>query len=132
MGWAAVNSVWVPPRKSIPRFRPLTAMESSESAISTDAIPNQMRRRPTMSIRCQRGISRAVAPMKAGLLNQRKPARRPRNARVAKTAVTIETAVPSRSMNAKPRTPELASTNRSSAVIAVTTFASMIVAKPFA
>jgi len=44
--------------------------------------------------------------------------------------VKIEITVPSRSRNAKPRTPPVATENRISAVIAVTTFASTIVAKP--
>jgi hypothetical protein len=70
--------------------------------------------------------------MNLGLSNQRKPARRPSSARVAKTAVTIEIAVPIRSISANPRTPAVASVNRTSAVMPVTTFASMIVAKPFA
>ncbi len=70
--------------------------------------------------------------MKPGLLNQRKPASRPSIARVAKTAVTSDIAVPMSSISAKPRTPAVASANRTSAVIAVTAFASMIVAKPFA
>ena len=48
-------------------------------------------------------------------------------ARVAKTAVTIDIAVPISSISAKPLTPAVASEKRTSAVIAVTTFASMIV-----
>ncbi len=71
------------------------------------------------------------APMKRGLSNQRKPASSPRNARVAATAVSIEIAVPISSMSAKPLTPAVATANSTSAVIAVTTFASTIVLKPF-
>ncbi len=51
-------------------------------------------------------------------------------ARVAKTAVTTDIAVPISSISAKPLTPAVASENRTSAVIAVTTFASMIVERP--
>jgi hypothetical protein len=69
--------------------------------------------------------------MNRGLSNHRKPASRPSKALVAKTAVKIEIAVPSRSMKAKPRTPPVATANRIRAVIAVTTLASTIVAKPF-
>ncbi len=82
-------------------------------------------------MRCQRGILWPLAPMKAGLSNHLKPARRPSSARVAATAVTIETSVPIRSMSAKPLTPPVAARKRMSAVIIVTTFASMIVWKPF-
>ena len=92
---------------------------------------NQIRRLPTASNICQRAIFCCSAPMNFGLSNQRKPARSPRNARVAKTAVKIEMTVPSRSMKANPRTPPVATANRTSAVIAVTTFASTMVAKPF-
>ena len=53
-------------------------------------------------------------------------------ARVAATAVNRETIVPIRSISAKPFTSAVATANRISAVIAVTTFASTIVRKPFA
>ena len=69
--------------------------------------------------------------MKRGLSNQLNPASNPSIARVAKTAVTSDIAVPMRSMSAKPLTPAVATRNRTSAVIAVTTFASMIVRNPF-
>jgi hypothetical protein len=82
------------------------------------------------STRCQEGIFCALAPMNAGLLNQRKPARTPRRARVAATAVTIEISVPIRSMRANPLTPPVAVTKRTAAVIIVTTLASTIVLKP--
>jgi hypothetical protein len=52
-------------------------------------------------------------------------------ARVAKTAVIIEIAMPTSSISANPFTPAVASTNRIRAVIAVTAFASTIVWKPF-
>ncbi len=44
--------------------------------------------------------------------------------------MSIESAVPMRSMSAKPRTLAVATAKSTSAVIAVTTFASTIVAKP--
>ena len=69
--------------------------------------------------------------MKRGLSNQRKPASRPSIARVATTAVSTETTVPISSMSAKPFTWAVATANSTSAVIAVTTFASTIVWKPF-
>ncbi len=53
-------------------------------------------------------------------------------ARVAATAVISETAVPISSISAKPLTLAVATANRINAVIAVTTFASTIVRKPFA
>ncbi len=86
----------------------------------------------TTSIRCQRGMSAAVAPMKLGDCANLKPASRPSIARVAATAVNSETTVPIRSISAKPLTSAVATANRIRAVIAVTTFASMIVRKPFA
>ena len=68
--------------------------------------------------------------MNLGLSNQRNPASRPSIARVANTAVTMDIAVPIRSVSAKPFTPAVASEKRTSAVIAVITFASMMVEKP--
>ena len=59
------------------------------------------------------------------------PARTARSARVATTAVSIEIAVPTRSINAKPRTLAVATANSTRAVIMVTTLASTMVAKPF-
>ena len=73
-----------------------------------------------------------AAPMKRGLSNHVKPESRPSIARVAATAVTSEITVPMTNMRAKPFTPAVATANRTSAVINVTTFASMIVWKPFA
>ena len=52
-------------------------------------------------------------------------------ARVAATAVTSEITAPISSISAKPFTCAVATANRTSAVITVTTFASMIVWKPF-
>ena len=54
----------------------------------------------------------------------------PSTACVNRTAVNSETSVPTPSVNAKPFTPAVASTNRMNAMISVTTFASMIVAMP--
>ncbi len=56
----------------------------------------------------------------------------PRIAEVASTAVNSDTSVPTPSMNAKPRTPAVASMNRMNATPIVTTFASMIVRSAFA
>ena len=97
----------------------------------TPEIANQRYRRPMKSIWSQRPFCWPLAPMKAGLSNQRKPASRPSIARVAATAVTSESTVPISSISAKPFTPAVATANSTSAVIAVTTFASTIVRKPF-
>ena len=70
------------------------------------------------------------APMKRGLSNQRNPLRRWSIARVAATAVSSEISVPISSISAKPFTEAIATRNSTSAVIAVTTFASRIVWKP--
>ena len=72
------------------------------------------------------------APMNRGLLNHEKPASIPSIARVAATAVTREMIVPIRSIRAKPFTCAVATANSTRAVIAVTTFASTMVWKPFA
>ena len=49
---------------------------------------------------------------------------------MAITAVNSDTNVPMPSVNAKPLTSEVASTNRMNAVMIVTTFASMIAVRP--
>ncbi len=90
-----------------------------------------MRRLPTKSIFSQSGIRCGVVPMNRAFSNQLNRARRTSSARVAKTAVSSETPVPRSSMKANPRTPAVATANRTRAVIAVTTFASRIVVKPF-
>ncbi len=69
--------------------------------------------------------------MKRVFSNHLKPASRPSIARVAATAVISDTTVPISSISAKPFTPAVATANRIIAVIAVTTFASTIVWKPF-
>ena len=51
---------------------------------------------------------------------------------VNRTAVNSETMVPTPSVNAKPLTPAVASTNRMNATMIVTTFASMIAAEALA
>ena len=100
--------------------------------IASVAMDSQILRRLRllMSMRCHFGISFAVAPMKCGLSNHLKLASSPSRARVAATAVIIEITVPISSMRAKPLTCATATANRTRAVIAVTTLASMIVWKP--
>ena len=130
VGCGVSNETWLPPSKSIPRLRPLNTIKAIETTSSPVAIENQIRRLPTKSIFCQSGILSALAPMNFGLSNQRKRARTPSSARVASTAVSIESSVPTRSMSANPRTPPVATAKSTNAVIIVTTFASTIVAKP--
>ena len=130
-GCGVWNVTCDPPLKSIPRFRPRTPIETIAIATTTPEIANHSRRLPMKSIWSQRPCCWPFAPMNAGFSNQRKPASSPSIARVANTAVTSEIAVPIRSMSAKPLTPAVATRNRTSAVIAVTTFASMIVWNPF-
>ena len=107
-------------------------IEMMLTTISTVAIDSQIRRRfwLQMSICCQRGIFCALAPMNDGLSNQLKLESIPSIARVAATAVNIESNVPMSSMRAKPFTPALATAKMMNAVIIVTTFASTIVPKP--
>ena len=73
-----------------------------------------------------------ATPITFGFSSSFVPASSDRNARVARTAVSIEIAVPMRSISANPRTDEVATAKSTRAVIAVTTFASTIVWKPFA
>ena len=48
VGWVVVNVIFVPPSKSMPRFRPLKMSAPMESVIRTPAvIANQIRRLPT-------------------------------------------------------------------------------------
>ena len=68
--------------------------------------------------------------MNDGLSNQLKLESIPSIARVAATAVNIESNVPMSSRRAKPFTPALATAKMMNAVIIVTTFASTIVPKP--
>ena len=84
------------------------------------------------SICRKRQLCSPLAPMKLGFSNQRKPASRPSIARVAATAVISEMTVPIISIRAKPLTLAVATANSTSAVITVTTLASMIVWKPLA
>jgi hypothetical protein len=114
----------------MPRLSPWKASDPTPIARTIPEMANHSLVFPMKSIRCQAGIFCALAPMKAGLLNQRKPPRTPRRARVAPTAVTIEMSVPIRSVRAKPLTPPVAAMKRTAAVIIVTTFASTIVLKP--
>ncbi len=130
-GAGVANRACVPPLKSIPRLRPWTISATTLTPIATSERMNHSRRRPTTSIRCHRGISVAVAPMKRGLSNHLKPESTVSIARVATTAVSIEIAVPIRSISAKPRTLAVATANSTSAVIAVTALASTIVWNPF-
>jgi hypothetical protein len=129
-GCGVLNEICVPPLKSIPRLRPCQTREPKPTKRTAPEMANHTFALPTKSIFCQAGILCALAPMKAGLLNQRKPASTPRRARVAATAVTIERSVPIRSIRAKPRTPPVAAMKRTAAVIIVTTFASTIVLNP--
>ena len=127
--FAVLNVIWTPPLKSIPRFRPRVASEMTLIRTTAPEIANQ-------SLRLAHVVDLEVldhqddAPMKRGFWNQRKPASRPSIARVAATAVISETTVPISSISAKPLTPAVATANRISAVIAVTTLASRIVRKP--
>ena len=71
----------------------MKTIAATEITRMTVAVVNQIRRRPTMSIFCHSGIFWALAPMNLGLSNQRKRARTPSSARVARTAVNIEISV---------------------------------------
>ena len=114
----------------MPRLRPLIAIAPSEITSTAPEIANQRFRRPMKSRLIHAGGSPS-APISFGLSNHLKPASRPRIARVAATAVSSDISVPISSISAKPLTPAVATRKSTIAVIAVTTLASMIVAKPF-
>ena len=130
-GCGVVKVTCVPPRKSIPRFSPLTPIAPSEMR-TTAAGDREPRVAPADVVELQPARDAAArGAHDRGLSSSLKPASTARNARVARTAVSIDIAVPTRSISAKPRTLAVATANSTSAVIAVTTFASTIVAKPF-
>ena len=120
----------VPDSKSMPKFRPLPPIASAPiSRITPDIEKNHFdapmkSKRP--ALRCARW--RRARP---GCEISRERPIVPSTACVASTAVNSETSVPMPSVNAKPLTPAVASTNRMNAVMNVTTFASMIAARPF-
>ena len=128
-GFTNVASIAVPPLKSMPRLSPRVASEPSAISTTTPEMANQRYLRPVMSAR-QRTFC-PEAPISAALLNQRKPESTPSIARVASTAVNIETSTPTASVKAKPLTLPVPAMNSTPAVISVTTLASMIVRKPF-
>ena len=96
----------------------------------TPEIANHSLRRFMKSICSHFAVCWPCAPMKRGLSNQRNPLSTCSSARVAATAVSSEITVPIRRKSAKPFTEATAIRKRTSAVIAVTTFASRIVWKP--
>ena len=116
----------------MPRLRPRIASDPTLTTRITPEIANQSIVRFMKSICRKRPRCEWCAPMKLGLSNHLKPASNPSIARVAATAVISDTTVPISSISAKPFTPAVATAKRISAVIAVTTFASMIVRKPLA
>ena len=71
------------------------------------------------------------APSAAGCAMIRERPSVPSTAWVSSTAVKSETSVPMPSVNAKPLTPAVARMKRMNATMNVTTFASMIAARPF-
>ena len=129
-GAGVLNESWLPPLKSIPRFKPLKRRAPSEIATIVPEIANHSRRLPMKSTFNQLPIPRPRAPINVRLSIHENSATSVSNARVNKTAVSIEIAVPISSISAKPFTLAVATANRTNAVIAVTTFASMIVWKP--
>ena len=132
VGCAVLNVTCVPPLKSIPRLSPLTPRATIEIAITVPEIAYHVRRRFMKSIWSHFPVWAPCAPIRRGLSNHLKPASSPSIARVAKTAVSSEITVPISSISAKPFTPAVATANRTSAVMQVTTLASRIVWKPFA
>ncbi len=121
-----VNVTCTPPLKSMPKLSPRTPSETRPISSTTPEIANQrVAAAHEVDLQELAALRHWCAPMNLGLLNQRKPASRPSIARVAATAVISETTVPISSIRAKPFTSAVATANRISAVIAVTTFASM-------
>jgi len=83
---------------------------------------------PTKSKRM--GLPSRLAPSADGRASSFEVPRVPTIACVNRTAVKSETSVPTPRVNAKPLTPEVASTKRMNATRIVTTFASMIALMP--
>ena len=119
----------VPEVKSIPRFKPLPPIASAPISRITPDIEKKYLDAPMKSNFHVRFSP--PAPSIDGLEIVRELPITLRIACVAMTAVNSETNVPIPSVNAKPWTSEVASTNRMNAVMIVTTFASMIAVRPF-
>ncbi len=128
-GFPVLKSIFEPPVKSIPSFRPVVARAIAPIAITTPEIANQSFVLPMKSYFFQRSPE-PTAPSTRGELMNWKPLRRPSIARVATTAVKIDVRTPIRSISAKPLTDDVAAAYRMPAVMSVTTLASMIVWKP--
>ena len=118
----------VPPSKSIPKFSPWIAIASAQIKRITPDIEKNQREPPMKSNRI--GLA-SRAPSAARERTRRVPRRAYRIACVASTAVNSETMTPTPSVSAKPRTAEVASTNRMNATRIVTMFASRIAVRPF-
>ena len=119
----------VPDSKSMPRLSPWVANAKAPIIRIAPEIEKKYLEAPVKS-KCQRTRCSGEAPSSFGERIQRARPKTPRTAWVKTTAVNSETIVPTPSVNAKPFTPEVASTNRMKAVIRVITFASMIVPMP--
>ena len=120
---------WLPPVKSMPLFSPCTPRLIAHTTRNTPEIANQTLVRPMKSYFFQRSPV-PTWPSTRGLDMNEKPASRLSIARVATTAVKIDTSTPRASITAKPLTLEVATRISTAAVISVTTLASMIVLKP--
>ena len=104
VGAGVVKPICVPPLKSIPRLSPRTPSARTETTITAAEMPNQSLRRPMKSILSHGRMPPPEVPITRGLSRSFEPASSERNARVASTAVSIEIAVPIRSISANPRT----------------------------
>ena len=118
----------VPPSKSIPKLSPRMAIASAHTSRIRPEIEKNHREPPMKSNRI--GLE-SRAPSAARERSRRVPRRAYRIAWVASTAVNSDTITPTPSVSAKPRTPEVASTNRMKATRIVTTLASRIAVRPF-
>src|SRR4249919_2656989 len=107
-GFPVLKSIFVPPVKSIPSFRPVVARATAPITITTPEIANQSFALPMKSYFFQRSPEPTAPSTRGELMNR----------------------TPIRSISAKPLTDDVAAAYRMPAVMSVTTLASMIVWKP--
>ena len=129
VGAGVVNAICVPPLKSMPEVE---ALDAERDDRDRDDGGRDREPEPPLAdeVDLQPVADAAAGRSRSALrvlehLGSRRAARGTRAC--ASTAVSIEIAVPIRSISAKPRTDAVATANSTSAVIAVTTFASTIV-----
>ena len=121
-GSGVANVAWLPPSEVDAEVQPLDGerAEADQEDDARDREPDPPLA-DEVDLLPARDPRRARAHERAGCRTSGSRPRTPSRARVARTAVTIERSVPSRSMRAKPRTLPVPTRKRTAAVIIVTT-----------